>query len=155
MAGYRSLISLAGLGLAISTVSCTLEPAFMRPAAPVAPAYPTAGAASGPRADEIAWQNFFVDPRLKRLIAIALENNRDLRVSILNIEAAEAQYRIARAALFPTLDGVATGSRGADAGRSVLSASYDDRQHGRDLRQHLMGNRSLRQEPQPQPCGDR
>ncbi|HHT9018813.1 TPA: TolC family protein, partial [Burkholderia cenocepacia] len=43
-------------------------------------------------------------------IEIALKNNRDLRVSVLNIEAARAQYQITRAGLFPTLDGTGTGN---------------------------------------------
>lgn len=106
---YRNACGLALLGLAVA--GCTLEPDYRRPTAPVAAAYPTAGPTTGARADAIAWHSFFVDPRLKALIALALENNRDLRVSILNVEAAQAQYRIARAALFPTLDGIASGSR--------------------------------------------
>ncbi|WP_256250217.1 efflux transporter outer membrane subunit, partial [Burkholderia ubonensis] len=53
----------------------------------------------------------FVDPRLQRLIEIALNNNRDLRVAVLNIAAARAQYQITRADLFPKLDAVGTGDR--------------------------------------------
>ncbi|KVZ76921.1 efflux transporter outer membrane subunit, partial [Burkholderia ubonensis] len=51
------------------------------------------------------------DPRLQRLIEIALTNNRDLRVAVLNIAAARAQYQITRADLFPKLDAVGTGDR--------------------------------------------
>ncbi|WP_285646238.1 TolC family protein, partial [Burkholderia plantarii] len=39
-----------------------------------------------------------------------LKNNRDLRVSVLNVEAARAQYQITRAELLPTLGGTGTGS---------------------------------------------
>lgn len=106
---------LVTLGLAAATAACSLEPVYLRPTAPVAAAYPTtdsmAGSVGGSTADTIAWRSFFTDPRLKALIALALDNNRDLRVSILNIEAAQAQYRIARAALFPTINGVATATR--------------------------------------------
>ncbi|KVU74686.1 multidrug transporter, partial [Burkholderia ubonensis] len=59
----------------------------------------------------IGWREFFVDPRLQRLIEIALNNNRDLRVAVLNIAAARAQYQITRADLFPKLDAVGTGNR--------------------------------------------
>ena len=45
---------------------------------------------------------FFADPRLKRLIELALQNNRDLRVAVLNIEQARAQYQIQRADELPT-----------------------------------------------------
>ena len=41
--------------------------------------------------------SFFADPRLKRLIELALQNNRDLRIAVLNIEQARAQYQIQRA----------------------------------------------------------
>ncbi|KVX16291.1 multidrug transporter, partial [Burkholderia ubonensis] len=62
-------------------------------------------------ATDIGWREFFVDPRLQRLIEIALNNNRDLRVAVLNIAAARAQYQITRADLFPKLDAVGTGNR--------------------------------------------
>ncbi|HDR9605431.1 TPA: TolC family protein, partial [Burkholderia aenigmatica] len=98
-------------------------PHYKRPDAPVAQAYPAGGvyatqpgaagarSANGQAATAIGWREFFVDPRLQRLIEIALKNNRDLRVSVLNIEAARAQYQITRAGLFPTLDATGTGSR--------------------------------------------
>ncbi|KVN70411.1 efflux transporter outer membrane subunit, partial [Burkholderia ubonensis] len=60
---------------------------------------------------DIGWREFFVDPRLQRLIEIALNNNRDLRGAVLNIAAARAQYQITRADLFPKLDAVGTGNR--------------------------------------------
>ncbi|KVO07238.1 efflux transporter outer membrane subunit, partial [Burkholderia ubonensis] len=70
-----------------------------------------ARSANGQAATDIGWREFFVDPRLQRLIEIALNNNRDLRVAVLNIAAARAQYQITRADLFPTLDAVGTGDR--------------------------------------------
>ncbi|KVQ05492.1 efflux transporter outer membrane subunit, partial [Burkholderia ubonensis] len=70
-----------------------------------------ARSANGQAATDIGWREFFVDPRLQRLIEIALNNNRDLRVAVLNIAAARAQYQITRADLFPKLDAVGTGNR--------------------------------------------
>ncbi|KVN89032.1 multidrug transporter, partial [Burkholderia ubonensis] len=70
-----------------------------------------ARSANGQAATDIGWREFFVDPRLQRLIEIALNNNRDLRVAVLNIAAARAQYQITRADLFPKLDAVGTGDR--------------------------------------------
>jgi multidrug efflux system outer membrane protein len=87
---------------------CTLDPFYQRPAAPVAATYP-AGAAypnapgHGPSADLIGWQDFFTDRRLQTLIGIALANNRDLRVAVLNIAESQAQYRVQRADIFPTI----------------------------------------------------
>lgn len=56
------------------------------------------------------WQDYFTDERVRKLITIALENNRDLRVSILNIEKAQATYQIQRAAEFPTINAGGSGS---------------------------------------------
>jgi len=103
---------------------CSLAPWYERPAAPVAQAYPQGDAyAAQPEADaagrsandvtasEIGWREFFVDARLQQLVEMALKNNRDLRVSTLNIEAVRAQYRITRAELFPTLNAAAAKTR--------------------------------------------
>jgi multidrug efflux system outer membrane protein len=55
-------------------------------------------------AHDIGWRDFFLDTRLEQLIGLALANNRDLRVAVLNIEQTRAQYRIQRAALLPSID---------------------------------------------------
>jgi outer membrane protein, multidrug efflux system len=55
-------------------------------------------------ARDIGWLDFFLDTRLQQLIGLALANNRDLRVAVLNIQQARAQYRIQRAALLPSID---------------------------------------------------
>ena len=86
---------------------CTMIPRYFQPEAPVPGRFPGGSAQSGNAAD-LAWREFFKDPRLKRCIEIALENNRDLRVAVLNVEQARAQYRISRSSLFPRID--ATGS---------------------------------------------
>jgi multidrug efflux system outer membrane protein len=48
-------------------------------------------------AADIGWRDFLTDPRLQRLVEIALANNRDLRVAALNVAQTRAQYRIQRA----------------------------------------------------------
>ncbi|MFB9125233.1 efflux transporter outer membrane subunit [Paraburkholderia dipogonis] len=70
-----------------------------------------ARSANGQAAVDIGWRDFFVDPRMQRLIEIALKNNRDLRVSVLNMQASAAQYRIVRAGLLPTLEAAASQSK--------------------------------------------
>jgi outer membrane protein, multidrug efflux system len=82
--------------------ACTLEPHYQRPPAPV-PAL-QGGTAGDTVAADIGWREFFPDPQLQELIALALTNNRDLRVAALNVQSAQAQYRIQRASLFPTVD---------------------------------------------------
>jgi multidrug efflux system outer membrane protein len=92
------------LAAAVTTLvgACTLEPHYQRPPAPV-PAV-QGGTASDAIAADIGWREFFPDPQLQQLIALALEQNRDLRVAALNVQSAQAQYRIQRAELFPTVD---------------------------------------------------
>lgn len=90
------------VALAALLAGCSLAPKYERPAAPVAAAYPTETAA-GPAAAELGWREVLGDPRLQRLVELALANNRDLRVAALNVELTQAQYRIQRSALFPTV----------------------------------------------------
>jgi multidrug efflux system outer membrane protein len=108
-------LTLTGLA-ALALAGCTLDPAYHRPGLPTDTAYPSTGAAyradlahqpavmSHIPADLTGWRQVFTDPRLQDLISLALANNRDLRVALLNIAAAQAQYRSQRADLFPTLD---------------------------------------------------
>jgi multidrug efflux system outer membrane protein len=53
----------------------------------------------------------FVDPRLQGVIDLSLTNNRDLRVAVLNIEKARAQYRVQRAALLPGVNATGTATQ--------------------------------------------
>jgi len=106
---------IAALALSTALAGCNLAPKYARPegAAPASlPAggvYPSA-ATDAPDVTRIGWREFFTDPRLKSVIATALENNRDLRVAVGNILQARAQYRVQRADLVPTtaLSGSAT-----------------------------------------------
>lgn len=52
---------------------------------------------------DVGWRDFFVDPKLEQLIDLSLQNNRDLRVAVLNVERARSQYRIQRADRMPSL----------------------------------------------------
>jgi multidrug efflux system outer membrane protein len=104
---HRKLLLLA-TSLVLS--GCNLAPDHVRPAlsvperSPQGPAYPQDGTGVDAAAfAETAWQDFFVEPRLREVIATALVNNRDLRLALANVEQARAQYRVQRADLFPTL----------------------------------------------------
>ncbi len=114
--GRRLTRQAALAGLVAIVGGCSLQPAYEQPGLPVSAAYPSGAAykASGGTtlpADEIGWRAFLTDPRLQRLVEIALANNRDLRVSVLNVAAARAQYRIQRAQLFPQVSGFADVTR--------------------------------------------
>lgn len=129
----KSLLSLAIAAFVLG--GCSLIPEYQQPETPVAgqypqgPAYTPAEAASQAAAEQ-GWKQFFHDPALQQLIQVALENNRDLRVAALNIDAYAAQYRISRADLFPAVSANGSGSRQrlpADAsqtGESSINSSY-------------------------------
>jgi outer membrane protein, multidrug efflux system len=100
--------------------ACTLEPQYVRPKAPVTT--PEPDGVPGIPAEDLGWRAFFPDPQLQQLIVLALANNRDLRVAALNVETAQARYRIQRADLFPTIAASAT-EQAARIPGSVLAAS--------------------------------
>ncbi|WP_370680709.1 efflux transporter outer membrane subunit [Comamonas sp. GB3 AK4-5] len=108
------------LASALMASGCSFIPALDKPAAPVVDHYAVADAAQGQAAADVPWQNFFTDARLQQVIQQALDNNRDLRVAVLNIEQARALYQIQRAAQFPDLGVAANGSRGP----STLGSGY-------------------------------
>lgn len=85
---------------------CTsLQPAYERPASPVAAQWhPTAAATGQPAIADIPWETFIADPALRELVSTALSNNRDLRIAALNIEKARAQYDIQRSEGVPQVD---------------------------------------------------
>ena len=109
----RPLQGLTLLAAALLLAGCSMIPAYQRPAAPVPTTFPQAQAVpdKGAAAADLDWKDYFSDPRLQQLIAIALQNNRDLRVSVLNIEQARAQFQITRASQYPVVNGVASGTR--------------------------------------------
>ena len=112
----------SGAALVVATAliaGCSLQPVYERPALPVATTYPTGDAyrsstagssSSALPAVDIGWHDFLTDPRLQRLVEIALANNRDLRIAALNVAQVQAQYRIQRAAMFPQISGFADSS---------------------------------------------
>lgn len=104
------------LPLAIATwlAGCSFIPQYERPAAPVPEAFALAGSeapAAAKAAADIDWKDYFTDPRLQRLIGIALGNNRDLRVAMLNVEQARAQFQIQRANQWPVVNAIASSTR--------------------------------------------
>ncbi len=90
---------------------------------------PTATTAGTPAAAEqvvadIGWRDFFTDPKLEELIARALDNNRDLRVAVLNVERTRAQYNIQRADRFPSVSANAALSRTGTNVANVVGDLY-------------------------------
>ena len=116
---------LTALAAALLLSGCVnLAPRYERPAAPVPEHYPDAPADAGSNGAanaDVGWRTFFADAKLRGLFELALDNNRDLRVAVLNIAQARAQYRIQDAATLPTLS--ASGSGTATRTPASLSAT--------------------------------
>lgn len=126
----RSALTLSTIAIAALLSACgTLAPDYQRPAAPVAASWSTGsdGAASASAAAQsqstadLGWREFFTDDKLRQVIDQALANNRDLRVAALNVEKAQAQYRVQRADLFPGVN--ASGGQSTQRLPSDLSST--------------------------------
>ncbi|MGZ5269479.1 MAG: efflux transporter outer membrane subunit [Ramlibacter sp.] len=115
-----ALAALAAAALA----GCSLIPTYERPAAPVPGSFAYPGASEGTAATGLDWQQFFTDARLRELIARALTNNRDLRIAVLNVEQARAQYDIRRADLYPNVAVGVSGSRAPNPVNGNQTTTY-------------------------------
>lgn len=118
-------VRLSPLVAALVLAGCSMIPPLERPAAPVPATFPASAQtpeAAGPRsAADTAWREFVQAPALRTLIERALANNRDLRVATLNIERVRAQYQIARANQYPTLNAAAAGNRQPNGNGGIQS----------------------------------
>jgi multidrug efflux system outer membrane protein len=121
--------------LAISMAACNtipkadIRPVLAEPNLAIEQAYgafdkETVSNAEQPSLASQRWQNFYSDERLKSLIALGLENNKDFESARLAIERARAQYRITDINDLPAIDGTASYSRGAQ--NSVSSSPNSD-----------------------------
>ena len=100
----------------IALTGCSMAPVHERPAAPVPAAWSvvgeaTATAAQPSSAASLDWQSFVADKALRQLVELALANNRDLRQTLLNVQAARAQYRVQRADRLPGIEVQGNGNR--------------------------------------------
>ncbi|MBI9083612.1 MAG: efflux transporter outer membrane subunit [Desulfobacterales bacterium] len=129
------MILWVGIGLLLG--GCSLAPEYISPERPVpdqwprGEAYRNATAIPGtPTVQEMKWKDFFADQRLQKIISMALDNNRDLRLAALNVERARAMYGIQRAELFPAVNaaGSATAKRVpadlSSTGKSMTAEEY-------------------------------
>lgn len=103
-------MSPSSLALAVAAVlslsACSLTPDYQRPTGAVPATLPAnLGATADPAAAvaDLPWTRYFPDARLQQLITLALDNNRDLRVAVLNIDRLQAAYQIQRAERVPNV----------------------------------------------------
>ena len=116
------------IALVSMLAGCSLTPPLEKPAAPVAATYPNAASAplASSNAGDLGWRTVFIDPRLQSLIALALENNRDLRLATLNAQAVYAQFGGQRAGQFPHLEGQLTQNRERTGSTASTSSSVQE-----------------------------
>ncbi|MCC6173413.1 MAG: efflux transporter outer membrane subunit [Gammaproteobacteria bacterium] len=88
----------------LAAACANLAPPLVRPPSPVPELFAAADVAvPGQDAATVGWREFFVDARLRDLIAQALDHNRDLRLAVLRVAEARATYGIQRADRVPAL----------------------------------------------------
>ena len=121
---FRSLILVF-----VSLLSaCAQISEFKRPDAPVPIAWPQTQSPGEKQTITARWSDFFVDPQLQSLIALAIEHNRDLRVAVARVEEARAQYGLSGAERLPTLNfSGAVAATGTPASLSTTGAQVNSR----------------------------
>ncbi|KAF1020786.1 MAG: Outer membrane protein OprM [Paracidovorax wautersii] len=135
LAAARLRFPLAAVCTAVLLAGCAnLAPKYQRPAAPVPATWQDTTAAAAPAqplaAIDTGWRDFVVDARLRDVVALALDNNRDLRVALQNVEVARAAYRVQRADQFPEIDAggsltrTRTPATGSTTGRASTTSTY-------------------------------
>jgi len=125
----RNPLTLALLG-GLMLGGCTLAPSYEQPASPV-PAQLGETTADGTAELTLpGWSTLYQSAELQQLIQSALDNNRDLRLAVLDVAALRAQYQIQRADLYPNLSVDGSGTRQrlpgdrSSTGSSTLSDQY-------------------------------
>lgn len=108
--GYRYCLILP-VSVLLSVVGCSLDPHYERPVMPVPAKFPVVqGGDTGHAGDKqesvrsITWKEFFRSNDVQSVVQMALDNNRDLKIAILNAQAARAMYKVQRSDLIPSVD---------------------------------------------------
>jgi outer membrane protein, multidrug efflux system len=122
------------IGASLSLGGCaSFIPNYERPTPPVETQWPVdeskmniTGAQVSPYSD---WRQFVQNNNIQQVVNLALTNNRDVRIAVLNILKAEAQYGIQRSQLFPNIDLSAGASNqrlseNVNGGNSTIDRQY-------------------------------
>ncbi|MHA6912857.1 efflux transporter outer membrane subunit [Ralstonia pseudosolanacearum] len=122
------------VALSLALAGCSLAPTYQRPEAPIpkvwGQSYNANVTSSATEESMMDWQTFVMNEGLRNLVAQALENNRDLRQTMLNVQAARAQYQVRRGQQLPSLEVQGSGSRQrvpgdlSNAGAAPLQQSF-------------------------------
>ncbi len=129
---WARLFGLSALTVAISACqtvpTADTSPVVARPNIPLLPGenYELYGDNQVPSSlAAVRWQSFYTDPKLKALIQMGLDNNKDVKQAVLAIQKAQAQYRITDSNDAPNVDLSGGYSRRADAPDSNPRDAYN------------------------------
>ncbi len=134
----RGVDLLLAAAVILMVSGCSLAPSFVRPEVPLEESWVGAALlaqearerAGGIAVRDLGWRDYFQDPQLRQLIALALNNNHDLKKAALNAELARAQYRITRSERLPGVAGngavtkARTGRDSSFSGSARTTTSY-------------------------------
>lgn len=128
------LLTLTALAVSISACGTVFKappkpattPPMAIPNVPISEPYAvldnrTVSVPEAPSLAAMRWQDFYADPKLKSLIELGLNNNKDLQKAVLAIKNAQAQYQITDANSLPSL--------GSSAGLTRLANAPDRNAH--------------------------
>src|SRR5215471_12301331 len=108
--------------LVAAVAGCMVGPKYQRPDVPTPAGYRGADSSSivdsAKSIADLPWFEYFRDTTLQRLVHEAIVGNFDLRIATTRIAQAEAQYGIARSAIFPQV----TAGAGATANQYSINA---------------------------------
>lgn len=105
----RPVFAYSLICLSLLAGCANLAPNYTRPELPV-PATVDGVTVAAKTFVQPSWQRLVTDERLRNVVELALDNNRDLHISALNIDKARAQYRIEDAARYPSVDATVGGT---------------------------------------------
>lgn len=125
--------ALSALGLVTAACQSIPKPAdtvVAMPNVPVEQPYEvldqeTVSVPQNPSVAGLRWQEFYADSKLKALIELGLNNNKDLERALLAIQSAKAQYQIQDTTDVPKLGVSAGATRSANGQDSNPRASYN------------------------------
>jgi multidrug efflux system outer membrane protein len=127
----------AHLAIGLALAGCAIGPDYMRPAVPVPEAWRDGPTRTDPASlADLPWWELFQDAELRRLVQVALEANKDLRLAVTRVDQARAELKVVRSAQFPQIGSGASATknrisdnvppRGQQGGEfDLLSAAVD------------------------------
>jgi len=112
--------------LAVIVSGCAVGPDYKKPvvSAPTQWNETAAGVAAGRNASEAAWWKAFHDPELDSLVDRATAANLDLKVATARVREARAQYGVAKADFWPTVDGTGSFARQQESKHQPLIGQF-------------------------------